>query len=70
MNHGFMRAVRRDRRIDAPWQAAGESGRRMNICLDCGIINEPDTSRAILERLAPNADPALIEEFIDLAQRS
>jgi hypothetical protein len=25
---------------------------------------------AVLERLAPNADPALIEEFIALAQRS
>jgi hypothetical protein len=47
-----------------------ESGRRMDICVDCGLINEPDTSRAVLERLAPNGDPALIEEFIALAQRS
>jgi hypothetical protein len=47
-----------------------ESGRRQDICLQCGIINEPDTSRAVLERLAPNADPALIEEFIALAERS
>ena len=44
-----------------------ESGRRMDICVDCG---QPDTSRAVLERLAPNGDPALIEEFIALAQRS
>jgi hypothetical protein len=42
----------------------------MDICIHCGIINEPDTSRAVLEALAPNADPALIEAFIDLAQRS
>jgi hypothetical protein len=42
----------------------------MDICVDCGLINEPDTSRAVLERLAPNGDPALIEEFIALAQRS
>jgi hypothetical protein len=47
-----------------------ESGRRMDICVDCCLINEPDTSRAVLERLAPNGDPALIEEFIALAQRS
>ena len=47
-----------------------ESGRRMSICVDCGLINEPDTSRAILESLAPDADPALIEEFIALAERS
>jgi hypothetical protein len=47
-----------------------ESGRRLSICVDCGILNEPDTSRAVLEALAPNADPALIEEFIALAQRS
>jgi hypothetical protein len=32
--------------------------------------NEPDTSRAVLEGLAPIADPALIEAFIALAQRS
>jgi hypothetical protein len=47
-----------------------ESGRRMDICVDCGLINEPDTSRAVLEGLAPNADPALIEEFIALAERN
>jgi hypothetical protein len=47
-----------------------ESGRRMDICIHCGLLNEPDTSRAVLEGLAPNADPALIEEFIALAQRS
>jgi hypothetical protein len=47
-----------------------ESGRRMLICIHCGISNEPDTSRAVFERLAPNADPALIEAFIALAERS
>jgi hypothetical protein len=48
-----------------------ESGRRMDICIHCGLINEPETSRAVLEALeAPNADPAFIEEFIALAQRS
>ena len=47
-----------------------ESGRRMDICIHCGILNEPETSRAVLEGVAPNADPALIEEFIALAQRS
>jgi hypothetical protein len=45
-----------------------ESGRRMDICVDCGLLNEPDTSRAILESLAPNAGPGLIEAFIALAQ--
>ncbi len=48
-----------------------ESGRRMDICIHCGILNEPETSRAVLEGLgAPNADPVLIEAFIALAQRS
>jgi hypothetical protein len=47
-----------------------ESGRRMDICIHCGIINEPETSRAVLEGLgAPNADLVLIEAFIALAQR-
>ena len=47
-----------------------ESGRRMDICVDCGLINEPDTSRAVLEGLAgPDADPALIEAFIEAAER-
>jgi hypothetical protein len=47
-----------------------ESGRRMSICVDCGLLNEPETSRAVLEGLAPNADPALIEAFLALAERS
>ena len=45
-----------------------ESARRMDICVDCVLLNEPDTSRAILESVAPNADPGLIEAFIALAQ--
>lgn len=42
-----------------------ESSRRMDFCIHCGLINEPETSRAALEALGPNA-----EEFIALAQRS
>ena len=39
-----------------------ESGRRMDICIHGGLINEPETSRAVLEGLgAPNADLVLIE---------
>jgi hypothetical protein len=47
-----------------------ESGRRQDICEACGLRGEPETSRAVLERLAPNADPGLIEAFIALAERS
>jgi hypothetical protein len=47
-----------------------ESGRRMSICVDCGLLNEPETSRAVLEDLAPDADPGLIEAFIALAECS
>ena len=47
-----------------------ESGRKLSICVDCGLLNEPETSRAVLEGLAPNADPALIQAFIALAERS
>ena len=42
-----------------------ESGGRMDICIHCGLINEPETSRALLGTRGPNA-----EEFIALAQRS
>ena len=47
-----------------------ESGRRLDICEACGLRGEPETSRAVLEGLAPDADPALIEAFIALAQGS
>ncbi len=46
------------------WRAA--AGWTSASIADCS--NEPDTSRAILESLAPNADPALIEAFIALAE--
>jgi hypothetical protein len=42
-----------------------ESSRGMDIRIHCGLIKEPETSRAVLEALgASNADPVLIEEFM------